>query len=136
MAEGQSPDNARRDGERAERRSNVAQLESNIIVYVPLDPFEFRRKRFSAVLQTQDLIRERRVARCAILDELLKIARVEKCDGFDVLISNNHGCGAQAGVMGQSRCCASDRTDKNREKLPVTCPHSTVRRCQLGVTAN
>src|SRR5205823_14623417 len=58
MAEGQSPDNARRDGERTGRRSNVAQLESNIIVHVPLDPFEFRRKRFSAVLQTQDLIRE------------------------------------------------------------------------------
>src|SRR5216110_1685048 len=58
MAEGQSPNNARRDGERAGRQSNVAQLKSNIIVHVPLDPFEFRRKRFSAVLQTQDLIRE------------------------------------------------------------------------------
>ena len=77
MAERQSPDNARRYGERAGRRSNVAQLESNIIVYVALDPFEFRRKRFSAVLQTQDLIREGRVARCAILDKLLKITRVE-----------------------------------------------------------
>jgi hypothetical protein len=111
-------------------------LESNIIVYVALDPFEFRRKRFSAVLQTQDLIRERRVARCAILDKLLKITRVEKCDGFDVPISNNHGCGAQAGVMGQSRYCARDRTDNNREKLPVTCPHPTVLHRDLRLTAD